>query len=105
MFQAVDKQRSIGQLSEDIVERAVLEHFFGALAVGNIAINNDQPIGRVIVALNWTGGGFEDAPLTVLVAHAVFEPLTVAAGTGFGSSLQHTFAIRWMYLVDRRDCG
>src|SRR6478752_479509 len=102
MLQAIDEQGTVRQLGQHIVQCAVLEHFFSAFPLSNVAVHDDKPVHLAATALNWTGSGFKNAPITVLVAHAVFEPLTAATGPRLGRGLQHALAIRWMYLIDRR---
>src|SRR5256885_12046586 len=100
MLQAIDEQRAIGKLGENIVKRPMLEHLLSAFALGDVAIDDDQPIQVPVSVLNGTGCGFQNAPFSILVTHPIFESLPVPAGSRLGRGLQYTFAIRWMYLID-----
>src|SRR4051812_37703594 len=102
MLQAIDEQRSVGKLRKNVVKRAVLEHFLGALALGDVAIDDDQSFQTSITVLNKAGSGFENAPVAVFVTHAIFESLPLPAGARLSRRLQHPLAIRRMYLINRR---
>src|ERR1700730_6592403 len=72
VLQAVNEQGPVGGVGQAIVKRAGLEHLLGALALSDIAIDDDQSFQLAVAILNGAGSGFQDAPIAILVTHAIF---------------------------------
>src|ERR1700693_879596 len=103
-LQPVEKKRAVRQIGQAVVKRQVVQLFLGPLPLGNVAVHDDQPSSLAFLATNSAGGRLNKAPGTVLVAEAIFEPLTPARGASFLRSLEHTRAIFRMDLLHRRSC-
>ena len=55
-LQAIEKEPAIGQTGHRVVQRVMGELFFGMLAVGNVAVNNDQLLYLFFVIADGAGG-------------------------------------------------
>src|SRR6266536_3285574 len=83
----------------------MLEQSFGALALGNITVHDDQSCYLAVLSRNRAGCGFENSPGTIFVADAVFQTISVTFETSFLSGLQNASPITRMYLLHRGSGG
>ena len=80
---------------------SLAELFFQLFAFSCVAGDNHQPIHGALSAHNRARPGFEDAPTSVLVAHAVFDTLPQSGDAGFERCSVNLLAIIRMDMFDR----
>src|SRR5579872_6483596 len=70
----------------------------GVFALGDVAVDDDQPFNLAMVAGDGARGGFEHAPGPVLVANAVFQTVAVTGAIRLLCRFRDPGAIIRMYL-------
>ena len=79
-----------------------LELLLSVLAVGNVAVDDDQLLHFSMGIANRAGGGFKDAPPAVFVADAVLDFLPDAGAASLARSFENAEAIVGMNLFESR---
>ena len=105
VLQAIEEETAVGQPGQSIVKRVVLEFFFRSLALGHVAIHDDQLCDLALLVPDGAGHRLEHPPAAVFVADAVFQLFPDSRAAGLARCLQHLETILWMDLLKRRSLG
>lgn len=74
-LQTIHEHAAVRQAREQVVEEVVLKLLLGALALGDVAVDDDQLRDFALGVTNRAGEGFEDAPASVLMLDAISSGL------------------------------
>ena len=95
----IRKKGTVGQVSQAIVKGIVGQQFLRPLALGDVAIDDDQAFCFSLGISDDAGGGFQGAPGLIFVAHAVFQALAAAGATGLLGRVQDLLLVVGMDLI------
>src|SRR5690242_17456594 len=100
VLQALEAGSAVRKSGQRIVEEVVLQLLFGAFALGDIAVDDDEFCDVTVGIADSAGIGFDDPPASVLVLDAVFEALADTALAGDTGGLEHAQAVVGMDLLE-----
>src|SRR5208282_2681 len=100
--QAIEKQRTIREIRQPVVERIVRQHLLGPLALRDVAVDDYQPSGLAIRSTNSARGGLKHSPRAIFVKDAILQAFTATRDSGLLSRLVHASAVLRVNLFQRR---
>src|ERR1700733_10626881 len=103
-LQAIKKKSPVRQIGQGVMERIMRQCLFGSLALGDVAVDDDQTFVVAVCSTNGAGSGLKNAPRAILVADTIFKPLPPARQAGFLGGLEHASAVVGMDLFGGGRC-
>src|SRR5690242_8471019 len=97
-LQSIEEEGSVRQISKAVMKCAVCQLIFDLPTVGNVPIHDYELFCVSARVSDWARCGLEISPRSVLVSHAVFQPLATTRRSGLVGGKQYSFAIFGMDL-------